>query len=149
MKAVIQRVKEARVSVGKKIVAKIGQGIVILLGIEKGDSEETARYLADKIILLRIFENEKKKMDLSLLDIKGEVLVVSQFTLYGDTGKGRRPSFTRGAGPEEAKKLYENFIAFLREHKLKVATGIFGAKMLLEIHNDGPVTFIINGKKAQ
>ncbi|MCK4649492.1 D-tyrosyl-tRNA(Tyr) deacylase [bacterium] len=157
MRAVIQRVKESRVSVGEKVVGEIGKGIVILLGIGKDDREEDAKYLADKISLLRIFEDEMSRMNpapqkrsgvnLSLLDIKGEVLVVSQFTLYGNTKKGRRPNFTQAAEPKKAEELYERFINFLKEYNLKVITGVFGARMLLEIHNDGPVTLILDSKK--
>jgi len=147
MRAVIQRVKEAKVSVGERVVGEIGNGIVILLGIGKDDQEEDAKYLADKISSLRIFEDKKNKMNLSLRDIKGEALVVSQFTLYGDTKKGRRPSFTQAAKPKKAEELYKKFINFLREYNLKVASGVFGARMLLEIHNDGPVTFILDSKK--
>ena len=157
MRAVIQRVKEAKVSVGERVVGEIGKGIVILLGIGKDDREKDAKYLADKISSLRIFEDEKSRMNpapqkrsgvnLSLLDIKGEVLVVSQFTLYGDTKKGRRPSFIQAAEPKKAEELYEKFINLLRKYNLKVASGVFGAKMLLEIHNDGPVTLILDSKK--
>lgn len=147
MRAVIQRVKEAKVSVGEKVVGKIGRGMVILLGIGKDDREEDAKYLADKVASLRIFEDEMSRMNLSLLDIEGEALVVSQFTLYGDTKRGRRPSFTQAAEPKKAEKLYERFIGFLEEYNLKVASGAFGARMLLEIQNDGPVTFIIDTDK--
>lgn len=177
MRAVIQRVKEAKVFVGGKVTGEISQGMVILLGIGKDDREEDAKYLADKISSLRIFEGdtnlheplgrnvinkhacppllwrkstrikeEKNRMNHSLLDIKGEALVVSQFTLYGDTKKGRRPSFTQAAEPKKAEELYEKFINFLKEYNLKVANGIFGAKMLLEIHNDGPVTLILDSR---
>ena len=167
MRAVIQRVKETKVFAKGKVVGEIGNGIVILLGIGKDDQEEDAKYLADKISSLRIFEDEKNKMNpapqkrsgvnpdplkrggvnLSLLDIKGEVLVVSQFTLYGDTKRGRRPSFTQAAEPKKAEELYERFIGFLEEYNLKVVTGIFGGKMLVEIQNDGPVTLILDSKK--
>ena len=147
MKAVIQRVKEARVSVEGRVVGKIGWGMVILLGIGEDDREEDAKYLADKVSSLRIFEDEKQRMNLSLLNIKGEALVVSQFTLYGDTKKGRRPSFTQAAEPKKAAELYEKFISLLKEYNLKVASGVFGARMLLEIHNHGPVTFIIDTEK--
>ncbi len=147
MRAVIQRVKEAKVSVEEKIVAKIGRGMVILLGIGKDDQEEDAQYLADKIVSLRIFEDEKKRMNLSLLDIGGEALVVSQFTLYGDTKRGRRPSFTQAAEPKKAEELYERFINLLQGHNLKVASGVFGARMLLEIHNDGPVTLVLDSNQ--
>jgi len=133
--------------VGEKVVGEIGQGMVILLGIGKDDQEEDAKYLADKVSTLRIFEDEKNKANLSLLDVTGEALVVSQFTLYGDTKKGRRPSFTQAAEPKKAEELYEKFINFLKEYNLKVASGIFGAKMLVEIQNDGPVTLILDSKK--
>ena len=147
MRTIIQRVKEAKVSVGERVVGEIGKGIVILLGIGKDDREEDAKYLADKISSLRIFEDKKNKMNLSLLDTDGEALVVSQFTLYGDTKKGRRPSFTQAAEPKKAEELYERFIGFLGEYNLKVVTGIFGGKMLVEIQNDGPVTLILDSKK--
>lgn len=157
MRTVIQRVKEAKVSVGEKVVGEIGKGMVILLGIGKDDREGDVKYLADKISSLRIFEDEMSRMNpapqkrsgmnLSLLDIKGEALVVSQFTLYGNTKKGRRPSFTQAAEPKKAEELYEKFINFLKEYNLKVASGIFGAKMLLEIHNDGPVTLILDSRE--
>jgi len=177
MRAVIQRVKGGKVSVGEKVVGEIGKGMVILLGIGKDDQEEDAKYLADKIASLRIFEGDtnlheplgrnvinkhestrikdgvnpdplkRGGVNLSLLDIKGEALVVSQFTLYGDTKKGRRPSFTQAAEPKRAEELYEKFINFLKEYDLKVASGVFGAKMLVEIQNDGPVTLILDSKK--
>ena len=147
MRVVIQKVKKARVSVGEKIAGKIGRGMTVLLGIGKDDRKEDAKYLADKVANLRIFEDEKSRMNLSLLDIKGEALVVSQFTLYGDTKRGRRPSFIQAAEPKKAEELYEKFINFLKEYNLKVASGVFGAKMLLDIHNDGPVTFIIDTEK--
>ena len=148
MRAVIQRVREAKVLVEEKVVGEIGKGIVILLGIGKDDQEEDAKYLADKISSLRIFEDKKNKMNLSLLDIEGEALVVSQFTLYGNTTRGRRPSFTQAAESKKAEELYKKFISLLKGYSLKVVTGIFGAKMLLEIHNDGPVTFIMNSNQC-
>ncbi|MBU4560797.1 D-aminoacyl-tRNA deacylase [bacterium] len=147
MRAVIQRVKGAKVSVEEKMVGKIGRGMVILLGIGKDDRKEDTKYLADKVSSLRIFEDEKNRMNLSLLDIKGEALVISQFTLYGDTKRGRRPSFIQAAEPKKAEELYEKFISLLKEYNLKVASGVFGAKMLLEIQNDGPVTLILDSNK--
>lgn len=146
MRAVIQRVTEASVTVGDKDVASIGRGIVILLGVAKGDTVTDANFLADKITGLRIFEDPSGKMNFSLLDIHGEALIVSQFTLVADTGRGRRPSFDPAAPPEEAGRLYETFIAKVKEKGVKVATGVFQAEMLVHIHNDGPVTFVIDSR---
>lgn len=146
MRAVIQRVREASVTVGGKDVASIGKGIVILLGVAKGDAVADANFLADKITGLRIFEDQQGKMNLSLLDIHGEALIVSQFTLVADTGRGRRPSFDPAAPPDEAERLYDTFITKVKEKGLKVATGVFQAEMLVHIHNDGPVTFVIDSR---
>lgn len=140
MRVVVQRVKSGRVSVQGRRLAEIGQGVVILLGIAPRDGEDEARYLADKIAALRIFEDEAGKMNLSLLDIGGEAIVVSQFTLYADTRKGRRPSFTDAAPPEIASPLVERFAELLRERGVPTQCGEFGAHMLVEIANDGPVT---------
>ncbi len=140
MRVVVQRVKSGRVSVQGCTLAEIGQGVVILLGIAPRDREEEARYLADKIAALRIFEDEAGKMNLSLLDIGGAAIVVSQFTLYADTRKGRRPSFTDAAPPEIARPLVERFAELLREQGVPTQCGEFGAHMLVEIANDGPVT---------
>ena len=147
MKAVIQRAKKASVSIGNETVGTIGKGLAILLGISETDSEEDGKYLADKIVNLRIFEDLQGKINLSCLDIKGEFLVISQFTLLADCRKGRRPSFTEAARPEKAIPLYEKFISLLKETGLKVETGEFGASMLVEINNEGPVTIILDSKE--
>ena len=148
MKAVIQRVGGARVEVGGETVGKIGKGILVLLGVEKGDGERDAQWLAEKIVALRIFEDQAGKMNLSVNDIKGELLVVSQFTLAGNCAKGRRPSFDSAAPPEEANRLYEYFVERLRMIGLKVETGIFQAMMQVSLTNDGPVTFILESPKS-
>lgn len=140
MRALIQRVTSGKVTVKGKIVAEIGHGLVILLGIGQGDTEEQARFLAEKIGTLRIFEDSASKFNLSLLDVSGAAIVVSQFTLYGDTRKGRRPSFSEAARPEVAAPLVGKFVEFLRALGVPSQTGIFGAHMLVEIENDGPVT---------
>ncbi len=146
MRVVLQRVKEAKVTVEGKITGEIQRGLVLLVGAKTGDTEEDARYLAEKCLNLRIFEDSQKKMNLSALDVKAEVLVISQFTLYGDTRKGRRPSFTDALDPEGAERLYQKFIEKIKATGLKTESGIFGAKMLVEIHNWGPVTFILESK---
>ena len=143
MRVVLQRVKEAKVTVEGKVVGQIQKGLVLLFGAKTGDSEKDVEYLADKCVNLRIFEDSEQKMNLSALDVKAEVLVVSQFTLYGDTRKGRRPSFTDALNPQEAEKLYQKFIDQIKATGLKAESGIFGAKMLVEISNWGPVTFIL------
>lgn len=143
MIAVIQRAKNGAVKIEGKIVGQIGQGLVILLGIKKGDSEEAIDYLIDKIINLRIFADENDKMNKSLLGIKGEVLIVSQFTLYGNCEKGRRPSFENAEEPKKAEELYNLFVEKFKNAGIKVKTGEFGAMMQVEIINDGPVTFIL------
>jgi len=143
MRAVIQRVTEARVSVGDKIVSAIGPGLCILLGIGMNDGEKNAEFLASKIGSLRIFEDEQRKMNRSVRDIRGELLVVSQFTLYGDCRKGNRPSFSAAAPPETAKRLYDYFVQRLRQTELKVATGEFQAHMRIALVNHGPVTLIL------
>ena len=146
MRAVLQRVKQASVEVENKVVGTIGKGLVLLLGAKKGDQQEDVNYLVDKCLNLRIFEDENGKMNLSALEVKAEILVVSQFTLYADTSKGRRPSFTETLNPEEAEKLYLKFIDLIKEKDLKVESGIFGAKMLVKIFNWGPVTFILDSR---
>jgi len=143
MRAVIQRVAEARVSVGEEIVSGIGPGLCIFLGIAVNDSEKDAESLASKIGSLRIFEDERGKMNRSVREIRGDLLVVSQFTLYGDCRKGNRPSFSAAAAPEPAKRLYDDFVQRLRQTGLKVATGEFRATMKVALVNDGPVTLIL------
>jgi len=140
MRALIQRVTSGKVTVEGEIVAEIGHGLVILLGIGQGDSEEQARWLAEKIATLRIFEDSTGKFNLSLLDTSGSAIVVSQFTLYSDTRRGRRPSFTEAARPEVAAPLVSKFAEFLRAQGVPTQIGIFGAHMLVEIENDGPVS---------
>jgi len=144
MRAVVQRVLRARVVVGGRTVGAIGPGLCVLLGAAAGDSASDAERLAAKIARLRIFENEAGKFDLSLLDIGGEALVVSQFTLIADTAKGNRPSFGGAAPPEEAEPLYEAFCASLRGLGVGLQTGVFGARMQVELLNDGPVTLVLS-----
>ena len=146
MRVVLQRVKEAKVSVEDKVVGQIQKGIVLLVGAKIGDTEEEVKYLADKCVNLRIFEDQDLKMNLSAKDVGAEVLVVSQFTLYADTKKGRRPSFTNSLEPTLADKLYQKFIDEIKTKGLKTESGIFGAKMLVQIFNWGPVTFILDSK---
>lgn len=146
MRAVLQRVKQASVEVEDKVIGSIGEGLVLLLGAKKGDQKEDIKYLVEKCLNLRIFEDDNGKMNLSALEVKAEILVVSQFTLYADTSKGRRPSFTETLNPEEAEKLYLKFIELTKEKELKVESGIFGAKMLVKIFNWGPVTFILDSR---
>ena len=147
MKAVIQRVSRARVDVAGETAGSIGRGVLVLLGVEKGDDERDARWLADKIINLRIFEDGAGKMNLSLKEIGGGLLVVSQFTLAGNCAKGRRPSFDGAAPPAEANRLYEYFVASARGLGVPVATGIFQAMMEVSLVNDGPVTFILQSRE--
>jgi D-tyrosyl-tRNA(Tyr) deacylase len=140
MRALIQRVRHGKVTVDGKSVAEIGPGLVVLLGVGHGDTGQQAASLAEKIAALRIFEDDAGKFNLSILDKAGEAIVVSQFTLYADTRKGRRPSFTEAASPEAAAPLVEEFAALLRQQGVPTQTGSFGAHMLVEIENDGPVT---------
>ena len=140
----MQRVEEASVKVSGKTIGKIGPGLMVLLGVREGDTEKDARYLVDKIANLRIFADKNDKMNLSALETRSAVLAVSQFTLYGNTKRGRRPSFVKAAPPKLAEKLFNYFVKKLRETGLKVETGKFGAKMLVEILNDGPVTLILD-----
>lgn len=142
MRAVLQRVTEARVDVDHKTVGAIGKGLLILLGVAKSDTQADADWLLEKIVNLRIFEDETGKMNLSVVDTQGGLLVVSQFTLYGDTRKGRRPGFDQAARPEEARTLYEYFVERARASGLQVATGIFQAEMAVHLCNHGPVTLI-------
>lgn len=148
MRAVVQRVTRASVSVDNQIVGKIDKGIVILLGVGNGDNLEDAKYLAEKCVNLRIFSDDDGKMNLSLLDVGGEALIISQFTLYGDCRRGRRPSYSDSAAPDVAKELYEKFIELVQSYGVHVETGIFAADMLVEIHNDGPVTLLVDSKKV-
>ena len=147
MRAVVQRVKRAKVTVGRETTGEIGKGLLVLLGVSVRDAEKDAVYLADKTLNLRVFEDGEDKMNLSLLDVKGELLVVSQFTLYGDVRKGRRPSFDAAASPEHARGLYEELVRELRATHVPVATGEFQAMMQVELVNDGPVTILIDSKK--
>ncbi len=148
MRGVVQRVKEASVSVDGKIVGKIGRGILLLLGVGKDDTFDDLRWMADKVVNLRIFEDENGRMNLSLIDVSGQLLVVSQFTLYGDARKGRRPSFTEAAPPEMGKKFYTDFIEYVsKTYDLEVKTGVFGAMMDVYIVNWGPVTILLDSKK--
>jgi len=146
MKALIQRVTSASVSVDNNIVGQIERGLVVFLGVARDDSEEDACYLANKTVNLRIFPGDGGEFDLSALEIQGEFLIVSQFTLLADSRKGRRPSFTEAAPPDKAKKLYEFFVDQVRSTGLKVETGVFQEHMLVEIHNDGPVTLLVESK---
>jgi D-tyrosyl-tRNA(Tyr) deacylase len=148
MRAVLQRVARAEVSVDGDRVASIGRGYVVLLGVTHTDDETDARYIADKIASLRLFEDEAGKINLGITDIGGEVLVVSQFTLYADCRKGRRPSFTQAAPPEIAERLYQRVAEILREAGLPVQTGVFGAHMQVSLVNDGPVTILMDSRKA-
>ena len=147
MRAVVQRVKKSSVTVDDKITGKIGQGLMVLIGVEDGDSEKDADYIADKVCGLRIFEDEQGKMNLSVEDIGGEVLAVSQFTLLADARKGRRPSFTKAAAPDEANALYRKVIDKIESRHINVEEGVFQAEMMVEIHNDGPVTILLDSNK--
>lgn len=147
MRAVVQRVVSGAVSVGEQVVGGIGKGLVVFLGVGEQDQQADACYLADKIVNLRIFEDETGKLNLSLKDVGGEVLAVSQFTLYGDCRQGRRPSFTAAAPPQEAKLLYQYFVEKVRGQGVKIETGVFQAHMLVKIENDGPVTMLLDSNK--
>ena len=147
MRAVVQRVSRASVTVEQEVVGTIGQGLLVLLGVSNKDTETDARYCVEKILNLRIFEDAEGKMNLSLIDLAGELLVVSQFTLYGDTRRGRRPSFIDAAPPAEANRLYEYFVAECRQQISNVQTGQFQAMMDVELLNDGPVTILIDSEK--
>jgi len=147
LRALVQRVKRGQVTVNDSQVGSINKGAVVFLGVGKEDDIDDAQYLADKITNLRIFQDEEGKMNLSLKDIEGEALVVSQFTLYGDCRKGRRPSFYDAAPPEKAEELYQKFCKLMEEKGIKVEKGEFQAMMVVEIINDGPVTFILDSSK--
>jgi D-tyrosyl-tRNA(Tyr) deacylase len=148
MRAVIQRVSRCRVLVEDKVVGEIGPGLLVLLGVGKTDDDKAADYLAEKILGLRVFEDSQGKMNLSVQDSGGEVLVVSQFTLYGDVRGGRRPSFDTAARPEEANRLYEYFVKRIRASGRRCETGVFQAMMDVELVNQGPVTILIDSDKA-
>ncbi|NLM74937.1 MAG: D-tyrosyl-tRNA(Tyr) deacylase [Clostridiaceae bacterium] len=149
MRAVVQRVKKAEVRVEGRVTGKIDNGLLIFLGVGQDDDMKDLEYLADKIMNLRIFEDNNGKMNLSVLDTDGSVLVVSQFTLYGDCRKGRRPSYSNAASPDMAEKYYEEFIEYIRsKYNIKVETGKFQAMMEVDLVNDGPVTMLIDSKKT-
>lgn len=149
MRAVVQRVLESHVDVEGKTLGKIGKGILVLLGVGQNDTEKDIEWLADKIMNLRIFEDSEDKMNLSLLDIKGEILVISQFTLYGDCRKGRRPSYSTAANPEKGNEYYEKFIDYIeRKYNIKVEKGVFQADMKVHLINDGPVTLLLDSEKT-
>ena len=148
MRAVVQRVASSRVSVDEHITGEIERGLLVFLGVTHEDSSEDVDYLLEKIVNLRIFEDENEKMNLSLKDINGELLVVSQFTLYGDCRKGRRPNFTNAAKPDLANELYEEFIEKASKQNIKVGTGKFGANMMVELTNEGPVTILIDSERT-
>ncbi|WP_313757113.1 D-aminoacyl-tRNA deacylase [Tissierella sp.] len=148
MRAVVQRVSEAAVKVDNKVVGEIGKGLLVFLGIGEGDTEKDLEYLVDKVLGLRIFQDENDKMNLSLLDINGELLVISQFTLYGDVRKGKRPSFTDSAHPDIAERMYLEFIDKCKTKEIKTEKGIFGADMKVSLINDGPVTILLDSKKT-
>jgi len=145
---VVQRVSSSSVTVDGDVIGKIDKGLMVLLGVTHDDTSKDVDYMIDKILNLRIFEDEDDKMNLSLKDIGGELLVVSQFTLYGDCRKGRRPSFTNAAKPDLADKLYEEFIAKAKSQGLNVGTGQFGAHMMVDLTNDGPVTILLDSSKS-
>lgn len=147
MRAVLQRVSRANVAAAGKVIGEIGQGILVLLGVEPSDTEEDARQLADKTIALRIFDDADGKMNLSLEEVAGAILVVSQFTLLGDCRKGRRPSFIGAAQPELAERLYDTFVGAIGSRGIRVATGKFRATMEVELVNDGPVTLLLDSRK--
>ncbi|MBR4860750.1 MAG: D-tyrosyl-tRNA(Tyr) deacylase [Firmicutes bacterium] len=147
MRAVVQRVTEGDVTVENQVTGSIGNGFVVLLGVEDTDTEKDAEYLADKIVGLRVFEDSEDKMNLSLQDVGGEMLVISQFTLLADARKGRRPNFVKAARPEMARKLYEHFVEKVKAQGVHVGEGVFQAHMLVRIHNDGPVTILLDSNK--
>lgn len=144
MKVVVQRVKSASVTVGNEIIGAINKGLLLLVGVHQDDTEEQLKWMCEKILKLRIFEDEEDKMNLSVSDVEGEILVVSQFTLYGNAKKGTRPSFIEAARPEKAEPMYEEMIQYFKDHsELDIQTGKFGAMMDVELINDGPVTLIL------
>ena len=148
MRAVVQRVASSRVTVDERVTGEVKKGLLVLLGVTHDDTSKDVDYMVDKVTNLRIFEDENDKMNLSLKDIGGEVMAVSQFTLYGDARKGRRPSFSDAARPDVANPLYEEFVEKLRAQGITVGTEEFGAHMMVELTNDGPVTILLESKKA-
>lgn len=148
MRAVVQRVASSRVTVDERVTGEVKKGLLVLLGVTHDDTSKDVDYMVDKVTNLRIFEDENDKMNLSLKDIGGEVMAVSQFTLYGDARKGRRPSFSDAARPDVANPLYEEFVEKLRAQGITVGTGVFGAHVMVELTNDGPVTILLESKKA-
>lgn len=149
MRAVLQRVRSASVTVDGHAIASIAQGLVVLLGVAKGDAEADVSYMADKIPQLRVFSDEAGKMNRSIVDVQGELLMVSQFTLLGDTHRGRRPGFDAAAPPDVAQRLYESVADSIREQGVRVQTGKFGAKMVVSLENDGPVTFVLDSHRRE
>ncbi|MBT9832749.1 D-aminoacyl-tRNA deacylase [Clostridium baratii] len=147
MRAVVQRVSSSNVKVNGEVIGSIGRGLNVLIGISNDDTIEDLKYIKDKIVNLRIFEDKNDKMNFSVLDVKGELLIISQFTLYGDCRKGRRPNFMNAKGGEEAKVLYLKLVEMLKETGLNVQTGEFGADMKVDIQNDGPVTLLLDSTK--
>jgi D-aminoacyl-tRNA deacylase len=147
MRAVVQRVSRAEVRIEGRVVGKIGRGFVVLLGVAGGDNETDAAFLVDRIVGMRVFADGAGKMNLSLAQVDGAMLVVSQFTLLADTNSGRRPSFTKAASPDEARRLYEHFLSLARTRDVKVETGEFGATMEVDLVNDGPVTIILDSRE--
>lgn len=147
MRAVVQRVTQSDVTVDGEITGCIEKGLMVLLGVEEGDSEKDAQYIADKVSGLRIFEDSEGKMNLSVKDVGGKVLAVSQFTLLGDARKGKRPSFSKAARPDEANRLYRHFIDLVNQNDIETQEGIFQAEMLVRIYNDGPVTILLDSNK--
>ena len=148
MRAVVQRVRKSNVTVDGTVTGAIGKGLTVFLGVEEKDTEKDAEYMAEKITGLRVFEDDEGKMNLSLLDAGGDILAISQFTLYGDCRKGKRPSFISAARPEYADLLYREFIDKCRQRGVKVEEGVFRAEMLVNIENDGPVTLLIDSRKV-
>ncbi|KXS44191.1 MULTISPECIES: D-aminoacyl-tRNA deacylase [unclassified Candidatus Frackibacter] len=147
MRVIIQRVKEASVRVDGEVIGEINKGLLVLLGVGEGDNETDINYLADKTVHLRIFANEEGKMDLAARDLDLDILIVPQFTLYGDCHEGKRPNFTSAAPPKEAKDLYQRYVKAVKEYPLKVETGEFGAMMEVNLINDGPVTIMLDSNK--
>ena len=148
MRAVVQRISHSKVTVDERVTGEAKKGLLVLLGVTHDDTSKDVDYMVDKVVNLRIFEDENDKMNLSLKDIDGEIMAVSQFTLYGDCRRGRRPSFTDAARPEIANPLYEEFVEKIRKQGINVGTGEFGAHMMVELTNDGPVTILLESRKA-